>query len=177
VKTKGYLQKNRGEALRMGEWKLHIHQRGQGERAERSFELYDLDVDISESKDAADQNPEVVNFSVEANFNAASNFRITMKDIFRPGVTPDRVFTFTADRCWGFATFEARGNVEPRKLRLADRREFKVAMKDGLPVVNWEGLYEETKWEGFAQIDLALPRDGFVSLNIKNAGARSCVSC
>jgi outer membrane protein assembly factor BamB len=115
---------------------------------------------------------ERINFSVEANFNTGSNFRITMKDIFRPGVTPDRVFTFTADRCWGFATFEARGDVEPRKLRLADRREFKVAMKDGLPVVNWEGLYEETKLEGFAKIDLELPHDGFVSLNIKSAEGR-----
>ncbi|HYW78137.1 MAG TPA: hypothetical protein VE890_01115, partial [Thermoguttaceae bacterium] len=112
---------------------------------------------------------ERINFSVEANFNSGSNFRITMKDIFRPGVTPDRVFTFTADRCWGFGTFAARGHVEPQKLRLADRREFDVAMQDGVPVVDWAGLYEETKMEGFAKIDLNLPDDGFVSLNIKNA--------
>ncbi|MBN2475475.1 MAG: PQQ-binding-like beta-propeller repeat protein [Pirellulales bacterium] len=110
-----------------------------------------------------------INVSVEANFNTGSNFRITMKDIFRPGVTPDRVFTFTADRCWGFGTFEARGHVEPRKLRLADRREFDVAMKDGVPVINWQGLYEETRMEGFAKLTLDLPQDGFVSLNIKNA--------
>lgn len=110
-----------------------------------------------------------INFSVEANFNTSSNFRIAMKDIFRPGVTPDRVFTFTASRCWGFGTFETRGHVEPHKLRLADRREFEVTMKDGAPSINWKGLYEETKMEGFARIDLEMPEDGFVSLNIKNA--------
>lgn len=113
-----------------------------------------------------------INFSVEANFNTGSNFRITMKDIFKPGVTPDRVFTFTATRCWGYGTFEAKGNVQPQKLRLADRREFDVTMSGGIPVVNWKGLLEEEKMEGFAKIDLDLPEDSFVSLNIKNSAGQ-----
>ncbi len=108
-------------------------------------------------------------FSVEPNFNTGSNFRISMKDIFRPGVTPDRVFTFMADRCWGYGILQAGGNVEPSKLRLADRREFDVSMQDGIPVINWEGLYETKRMEGFVRIPLELPEDGFVSLNIKNA--------
>jgi len=33
-------------------------------------------------------------FSVEPNFNTETGWRITIKDIFRPGVIPDRVFTF-----------------------------------------------------------------------------------
>ncbi|MDA0838598.1 MAG: PQQ-binding-like beta-propeller repeat protein [Planctomycetota bacterium] len=110
-----------------------------------------------------------INFSVEPNFNTGSNFRITMKDIFRPGVTPDRVFTFQAFRCWGYGIFQAKGNVEPKKLRMADRREFSVEMQDGKPAINWTGLYEAKKMEGFAKISLDLPEDGFVSLNIKNA--------
>lgn len=110
-----------------------------------------------------------INFSVEANFNTGSNFRITMKDIFRPGVTPDRVFTFTTDRCWGFGTFEAQGHATPQALRLADRREFEVAIKGKVPIINWQGLYEDKKREGFARINLDLPEDGFVSLNIRNA--------
>lgn len=113
-----------------------------------------------------------INFSVEANFNTSSDFRISMKDVFRPGVTPDRVFTFTADRCWGFATFAARGRVEPQKLRLADRREFEVTMKDGVPLINWQGLYKNENMDGFAKIDLDLPQDGYVSLNIKNVEGR-----
>ena len=113
-----------------------------------------------------------VNFSAEANFNTGANFRITMKGIFRPGVTPDRVFTFMADRCWGLGTFEAQGKVQPQRLRLADRREFEVAMKDGKPVVDWTGLYEAKKIEGFARINLDLPEDGFVSLNIKSASGQ-----
>ena len=113
-----------------------------------------------------------INFSVEPNFNTSSNFRITMKDIFRPGVTPDRVFTFMADRCWGYGTFEAKGKIEPQKLRLADRREFEVAMKDGKPIIDWKGLYETKKIEGFARINLDLPEGGFVSLNIRNSAGR-----
>lgn len=108
-------------------------------------------------------------FSVEANFNTNSNFRITMKDVFRPGVTPDRVFTFQAYNCWGDGTFTATGNVKPQKLLLADKREFDVVMKDGKPTVDWTKLFEEKKMEGFAKIDFNLPEDGFVSLNIKNA--------
>jgi hypothetical protein len=42
-------------------------------------------------------------------------------------------------------------------------------MKDGLPVVDWTGLYEQKKMEGFAKIVLDMPEDGYVSLNIKNA--------
>jgi len=110
-----------------------------------------------------------IKFSVEPNFNTSANFRISMKDIFAPGVTPDRVFTFRAYPSWGFGTFQEKGYVTPQKLRLADRREFDVAMKDGKPVVNWKGLYEEKKREGFAKINFEMPEDGFVSLNIKNS--------
>ncbi len=108
-------------------------------------------------------------FSVEPNFNTGSNFRITMKDIFRPGVTPDRVFTFQAFSHWGFGIFQDKSAVEPQKLRLADRREFAVSMVEGKPVIDWNGLYKEQKMEGFAKIALDMPEDGFVSLNIKNA--------
>lgn len=112
---------------------------------------------------------ERIKFSVEPNFNTSANFRISMKDVFAPGVTPDRVFTFQSYRSWGFGTFQAKGNVEPQKLRLADRREFDVTMKKGVPVINWTGLYEEKKRDGFAKVNFTMPEDGFVSLNIKNA--------
>lgn len=112
---------------------------------------------------------ERIAFSVEPNFNTSAKFRITLKDIFRPGITPDRVFTFMAVNCWGYGTFMPAGKVEPQPLRLADNREFAVTMKDGVPVVDWTGLFEEKKMEGFAKINLDLPEDGYVSLNIKNA--------
>jgi DNA-binding beta-propeller fold protein YncE len=108
-------------------------------------------------------------FSVEPNFNTSAKFRITLKDIFRPGIVPDRVFTFTAVNCWGYGKFEPAGKVEPQPLRLADNREFKVTMQNGLPAVDWTGLFEEKKMEGFAKISLDLPEDGYVSLNIKDA--------
>lgn len=113
-----------------------------------------------------------INFSVEPNFNTSSGFRITLKDIFRPGVIPDRVFTFSGYTCWGFGTLAPAGKVEPQKLRLADNREFPVVMRDGVPMVDWTGLFEERKMEGFAQIALEMPEDGYVSLNVKNADGR-----
>ena len=112
---------------------------------------------------------ERIKFSVEPNFNTGANYRISMKDIFAPGVTPDRVFTFTAYKCWGFGTLKDKGNIKPQKLRLADRREFDVVMQNGVPEVNWTGLYEEKKRDGFAKIKFAMPEDGYVSLNIKNS--------
>lgn len=111
-------------------------------------------------------------FSVEPNFNTTAGFRISLKDIFRPGVVPDRVFTFTASTCWGYGTLAAAGKVTPQKLRLADNREFAVALRDGLPSIDWTGLFETRKMEGFANIKLELPEDGYVSLNIKNAEGR-----
>jgi len=112
---------------------------------------------------------ERIAFSVEPNFNTSAKFRITLKDIFRPGITPDRVFTFMAVNCWGYGTFMPAGKVAPQPLRLADNREFKVTMQNGVPVVDWTGLFEVKKMEGFAKINVDLPEDGYVSLNIKNA--------
>ena len=42
-------------------------------------------------------------------------------------------------------------------------------MKDGVPVVDWAGLYQEKKLKGFADIRFTMPEDGYVSLNIKDA--------
>lgn len=120
-------------------------------------------------KEATPKTGEHILFSVEANFNTSAKFRIALKDIFRPGVTPDRVFTFRAVQHWGQATLSPIGQVTPQKLRLADNREFKVSLQDGLPVIDWTGLFEAKKMEGFAKIDLDMPEDGYVSLNIKNA--------
>jgi outer membrane protein assembly factor BamB len=111
-------------------------------------------------------------FSVEPNFNTTAGNRISLKDIFRPGVVPDRVFTFASHSCWGYGQFSPTGKVAPQKLRLADNREFPVAMRDGVPVIDWTGLFETRKMEGFAKLTLTMPTDGYVSLNIKNAEGR-----
>jgi hypothetical protein len=113
-----------------------------------------------------------INFSVEANFNTSSGFRITLKDVFRPGVTPDRVFTFSGHTCWGYGTFAAADAAAPQKLRLADRREFDVAMREGAPSIDWTGLFEARQMEGFAKIALDMPEDGYVSLNLRNREGR-----
>ena len=104
--------------------------------------------------------------TVEPNFTIGTNGRLTVKDIFKAGVTPDRVFTFMASDRWGFATIEKAGRVPPQPVRLADGREFAVRLENGLPVVDWTGLIKQKELAGFKPITLTLPEDGTVSLNI-----------
>ncbi len=104
----------------------------------------------------------------EPNFGTSSKLRISTKDLFRAGVTPDRVFAFCSYDRWGMAKFEASGKVSPQPMRLSDGREFPVAMKDGVPVIDLKGLYKEDKLEGFAKLEFEIPDDGFVSIIIKN---------
>lgn len=107
--------------------------------------------------------------TVEPNFLTSARSRLTIKDIFRPNVGVDRVFTFQAPNCWGFATLEAKGSLLPRPVRLSDGREFPVRLADGLPAVDWTGLVKSREPEGFKPIRFTLEDDGQVSLNIFRA--------
>ncbi len=106
--------------------------------------------------------------TLEPNFCTEARFRITIKDIFKPGVVPDRVFTFMGSQCWGTGTLEPRGRVAPRPVRLADGREFKTSMEKGLPVIDWTGLIRVRELQGFAEITFRMPEDGYISLNIRD---------
>jgi hypothetical protein len=105
----------------------------------------------------------------EPNFGTASKLRITTKDFFRPGVVPDRVFAFMASPLWGEVKLADKPPAEPLRVRLSDTRTFKVSMEDGVPVVDWTGLFKDNKPEGFVKIPVTMKEDGYVSLNIKNA--------
>lgn len=110
--------------------------------------------------------------TVEPNFGTETRYRISLKDLFRPGVTPNRVFTFRSANCWGFASLLTEGAVEPQPLRLADSRELPVRMVDGAPAVDWAALFEREAIEGFEPITFTMPEDGYVSLNISNGEGR-----
>ncbi|MCX5669858.1 MAG: hypothetical protein NTU94_00860 [Planctomycetota bacterium] len=110
----------------------------------------------------------VMTMTIEPNFTTNAGGRLSIKDLFRPGVTPDRVFTFMASQCWGSATLEPRGNVAPQACRLADAREFPVKMEKGLPAVDWTGLVKSKELPGFKDVKFTMPEDGYISLNIKN---------
>jgi hypothetical protein len=104
----------------------------------------------------------------ESNFTVGANGRLSVKDIFKPGVKVDRVFTFQGPGCWGFASCETKGAVTPQPVRLADGREFPVrTVKHGLSV-DWSALTESSgrQSNGFKPIKFTLPEDGIVSLNI-----------
>ena len=118
--------------------------------------------------------------TVEPNFTVGAAGRHSIKDIFKPGSNIDRVFTFTAFRCWGTATLEARGKLSPRPVRLSDAREFPVRMERGVPVVNWTGLIRIKKLRGFEPVVFQMPRDGYVSLHVRNgegAVVRQLLNC
>jgi outer membrane protein assembly factor BamB len=119
--------------------------------------------------------------TVEPNFTAGTIGRITIKDLFKPGVQIDRVFTFQGPACWGYATLAKAGNLTPpRSIRLSDGREFAVTMEAGLPVVNWTGLVQSKDLPGFKPLRFAMPFDGYVSLNLfapDGTVARQLLTC
>lgn len=102
----------------------------------------------------------------EPNFTVGGKGRLSIKDVFKPGVNIDRVFTFMADPCWGEATLVAAGTRAPHPVRLSDAREFPVHMVEGRPVIDWAGLIKTTERAGFAPIAFTMPEDGYVSLNL-----------
>ena len=110
-----------------------------------------------------------ITFTLEPNFTIGINGRWSMKDIFKAGITPDRVFTFMSPQCWGVGALLAQGNITPRTVRLSDRREFKVSMAQGKPVVDWSGLIKIKELKGFKPITFTMPEDGYISLNILDA--------
>ncbi len=105
----------------------------------------------------------------EPNFTIGAKGRASAKELFKPGPPPDRVFTFMASACWGTATLEAKGNVKPQPVRLADAREFAVKMEKGVPEVDWTGLIKTKELAGFKPVSFTMPADGYLSLNIQNA--------
>lgn len=106
----------------------------------------------------------------EPNFTVgATETRMSVKGNFKPGLVPDRVFTFQGPNSWGPATMEAVGHIAPHPVRLSDSRLFPVAMENGVPVVNWDGLNSEAgPMPGVVTIPFMMPADGFISLNIRD---------
>jgi hypothetical protein len=106
----------------------------------------------------------------EPNFTVGRAGRMTYKDIFKPNITLDRVFTFMNSAEWGKVTLEPRGAVAPQPVRLSDAREFPVKMLDGVPQVDWTGLIKSRELPGFKPITIDAFEDGYVSVLIKDAG-------
>jgi len=111
---------------------------------------------------------EQLTMTVEPNFTIGADGRLTIKDIFKPGVSIDRVFTFMSSQVWGTATLERKGRIAPRPVRLSDAREFQVRMENGVPVVDWKGLIKQKEAAGFAPVRFAMPEDGYVSLHLRS---------
>lgn len=110
-----------------------------------------------------------VRIAIEPNFTTDAFGRLSIKDLFRAGQIPDRVFTFRAYDHWGAGVIEKSGTVAPAKLRLADERELPVSLEAGVPVVDWSSLIQSRELPGFKPIAFEMPFDGRVALNLRNA--------
>ena len=106
--------------------------------------------------------------TIEPNFTLGQKGRLSVKDLFKPGVVPDRVFTFQGYTCWGPATLENKGKVTPAKMRLSDGREFDTKLVNGMPVIDWTGLIKVEVMKGFKDVTFDMPEDGYISLHLKN---------
>ena len=105
----------------------------------------------------------------EPNFTLGARGRFTIKDLFKPGITPDRIFTFMSSSSWGAATLEPKGRLTPQPVRLADGRELAATLEKNVPAVDWSGLTRPQESPGFIPVAFTMPFDGSISLNIKNA--------
>ena len=83
--------------------------------------------------------------TLEPNFSIGpeGKGRLSVKDVFKPGVHPERIQTYWAYDCWGTAVLEPEGNLKPRPVRLSDGQEFAVKMEGKVPVVDWGGVVEK----------------------------------
>jgi hypothetical protein len=118
--------------------------------------------------------------TIEPNFTVGARGRMSVKDIFKPGVAPDRVFAFMASSCWGPASLEAKGGVKPAPVRLADAREFPVKLEQGWLVADWTGLEKARERPGIIPLTFTMPRDGYISLNLKDTNGvvvRQLLNC
>ena len=104
--------------------------------------------------------------TLEPNFTLGGKGRVSIKDLFKAGVTPDRVFTFMAPQVWGLATLESKGRVNPAPVHLADGREFPVRLEKVALAADWSGLDKPRESGGFIPISFTMPFDGSISLNL-----------
>ncbi len=108
----------------------------------------------------------------EPNFTTPGKGRLSVKDVFKPLPTIDRVFTFMSKNEWGVATLAPKGRLVPRPVRVAGGREFPVRLQSGVPIADWSSLTAPRlapTLPGFKPVTFALAQDGYVSLNVKNA--------
>jgi hypothetical protein len=84
---------------------------------------------------------EAFRLCVEPQFTIGTTLnRLQLVDVFMANEKPRRSFTWEHPQSWGQATLKAAGPHAPRPVRLADGREFPVAMNQGVPVIDWTGV-------------------------------------
>ncbi|WDE95283.1 PQQ-binding-like beta-propeller repeat protein [Lentisphaera profundi] len=106
--------------------------------------------------------------AAEANFTLDNGTRLTIKGNWNPDGPIDRIFTYRSLAPWGYATLADKAAAKPLDVRLGDGRTFPTIMNGKEPSIDWTGLKEEVKSDGFKNVTVNAPADGYVSTVIKD---------
>lgn len=106
--------------------------------------------------------------AAEGNFTLDNGERLTIKGNWDPDGPIDRIFTYRSPTPWGIATLVDKPTDSPRPVRLSDGRTFATIMKGNKATIDWSGLVEEVKGDGFKTLTFDIPEDGFLSTIIKD---------
>jgi hypothetical protein len=111
---------------------------------------------------------------LEPNFTHETIGRLSIKDNFKPGIRPDRIFTCDKPLEWGPLTLRREPPTDTWTIRLDDEQRLPVAMVDGLPVVDWSKLavQQAAKATGVKTIKFDTPEEGYVSMIIKDGAGK-----
>ena len=104
--------------------------------------------------------------TIEPNFTLRGSARLTIKDLFKPNMPLDRIFTFTAWRQWGWATLEKQGHCRRGRSAFPTAASLPCGSKTICRSSIGPGLIKGREFKGFKNIDVDVPADGIVSLNI-----------
>lgn len=106
--------------------------------------------------------------AAEANFTLDNGTRLTIKGNWDPNSPIDRIFTYRSIHPWGYVTLSDKAQDKPLSVRLSDGRTFPTIMKGKEATIDWNGLVEKVKGDGFKTMSFDIPEDGFLSTIIKD---------
>jgi len=112
---------------------------------------------------------DTLTITAEPNFTVNAKSRLTIKDIFQSRREHRSHLHLPKPAGLGAAKLEAKGNVTPQLVRLADTREFPVKVDGNRLVVDWTGLTVVKELPALKTIRFTMPEDGYISLNIEDA--------
>ncbi len=111
---------------------------------------------------------DTLKLAAEANFTLDNGGRLTIKGNWDPSAPIDRIFTYRQPDPWGYVTLTDQPAAKPLDVRLSDGRTFPTVMNGNEAAIDWTGLVEAVKGDGFKALSFDIPENGFLSTIIKD---------